>query len=135
MLKEFREFISRGNVLDLAVGVVIGGAFGAIVDSFVKDIIMPPLGLLIGGVDFSALKIVLQAASADGATAEVAIRYGAFINLIINFLIVALAVFAVVKAYNASQKKAETPAADAAPPAPTASETLLAEIRDLLKQR
>jgi large conductance mechanosensitive channel len=132
MLKEFRDFIARGNVVDLAVGVIIGGAFGAIVKSLTDDIIMPPIGLLTGGVDFKALKIVLT--PAVGKTAEVAIGYGLFINSVVTFLIIAASVFLLVKAVNSLQRKrAAEP--DPAPPAPTPSEALLTEIRDLLKAR
>ena len=131
MFKEFREFIARGNVVDLAVGVIIGGAFGAIVKSLVDDIIMPPVGLLTGGVDFAALMLVLK--PAVGKAAEVSINYGVFINAVITFLIVAFVVFMVVKAVNSLRR--EEAAAPAADPAPTPSETLLTEIRDLLKTR
>jgi len=127
MLKEFRDFIARGNVVDLAVGVIIGGAFGAIVKSLVDQIIMPPIGLLTGGVDFSALKWVLKPAA--GKVAEVAIGYGVFINTIIQFLIVAAAIFIVVKAINSVRREK---AAEPEPAAPTTSEALLVEIRDLL---
>jgi large conductance mechanosensitive channel len=131
MFKEFREFIARGNVIDLAVGVVIGGAFGAIVKSLVDQIIMPPVGLITGGIDFAQLKWVLK--PAVGKTAEVAIGYGAFINAIIQFFIIALAIFMLVKAINTVRRQeVEAPAA---PPAPTTSEALLSEIRDLLKSR
>jgi large conductance mechanosensitive channel len=132
MFKEFREFIARGNVVDLAVGVIIGGAFGAIVKSLVDDIIMPPIGLITGGVDFSAQKILLKAAA--GKTAAVSINYGVFINTVITFLIVAFVIFMVVKAVN-SLRREEAAAPDPAPAAPTPSEALLTEIRDLLKSR
>jgi large conductance mechanosensitive channel len=138
MIKEFRDFIMRGNVLDLAVAVIIGAAFGAIVTSLVNDVIMPPIGLLLGAVDFSGLFLDLSGqghatlAAAEAASAPV-IRYGVFLNTVINFLIVAFAIFMVIKAANAMQKKQE--AAPAAPPAPTAEEKLLVEIRDLLKER
>jgi large conductance mechanosensitive channel len=131
MLKEFREFIARGNVVDLAVGVIIGGAFGAIIKSLVDDIIMPPIGLITGGVDFSAQKIVLKAA--EGKAAAVSINYGVFINTLVTFLIVAFVIFLVVKAVNSLRR--EEAAAPAADPAPTPSEALLTEIRDLLKSR
>jgi large conductance mechanosensitive channel len=131
MFKEFREFIARGNVVDLAVGVVIGGAFGAIVKSLVDQIIMPPVGLLTGGVDFATLKWVLKPAA--GKTAEVAVGYGVFVNAVIQFLIVAAAIFLMVKAINSVRR--EEAAAPAEPPAPTPSEALLTEIRDLLKSR
>ncbi|WP_017463428.1 large-conductance mechanosensitive channel protein MscL [Dyella ginsengisoli] len=135
MLKEFKEFAMRGNVIDLAVGVVIGGAFGKIVTSLVNDVIMPPIGLLTGGVDFSDLKLVLKAAdNSDPAhkVAEVAINYGTFVNTLIQFLIVAFAIFMVVKAINRLSRKQEEAAPPAAPPADV---VLLTEIRDLLKDR
>jgi large conductance mechanosensitive channel len=129
IVKEFKEFAMRGNVVDLAVGIVIGAAFGKIVSSLVGDVIMPPLGLVIGGVDFSNLEITLKSA-ADGA-AGVSLRYGAFIQSIFDFTIVAFAIFVVVKAINRLKRKKEE--APAPPPAPTKQEVLLAEIRDLLK--
>jgi large conductance mechanosensitive channel len=128
MLSEFKAFAMRGNVMDLAVGVVIGAAFGKIVTSLVDQVIMPPVGMLIGGVDFSAYKWVLQAAGPDGK-GEVALQYGAFLNTIIQFAIVALAIFLVVKLMNRMIKKEE-----AAPAAPPADVVLLTEIRDLLKK-
>jgi large conductance mechanosensitive channel len=128
---EFKAFILRGNVVDLAVGVVIGAAFGKIVSALVDNVIMPPIGLLIGGVDFSAWKWVLKAAGADGK-GEVAIQIGVFFNTIIQFLIIAAAIFIVVKIINSMSKKAEK--APAAPPEPTATEKLLTEIRDALKK-
>ncbi len=125
MLKEFRDFISKGNVLDLAVAVIIGAAFGKIVTSFVNDILMPPIGILLGGVDFKDLHIVLKG--------SVTMNYGMFIQNIIDFLIIALCVFLVVKVANQlSKKKDEEPAA---PAAPTKDQELLTEIRDLLKER
>ena len=129
MMSEFKAFAMRGNVIDLAVGVVIGAAFGKIVTSLVNDVIMPPIGNLIGGIDFSSYKYVLTAAGADG-TSEVAIQYGAFINTMIQFTIIAFAIFMVVKAINRMSKKEE----EAAPAAPPADVVLLTEIRDLLKQ-
>lgn len=133
IFKEFREFIARGNVIDLAVGVIIGAAFGKIVTSLVEQVIMPPIGLILGKVDFSQLKIVLQPADTATKKAEVAIQYGAFFNTVIQFLIVAAVVFLLVKMVNTLRRKeAEAPAA---PPAPTTSEALLMEIRDLLKSR
>ncbi len=128
MISEFKAFAMRGNVIDLAVGVVIGAAFGKIVSSLVDGVIMPPLGKLIGGVDFSAFKWVLTPAGADGK-GEVAILYGAFINTMIQFLIVALAIFIVVKAINKISRKQED-----SPAAPAPDVVLLTEIRDLLKQ-
>jgi len=136
MLSEFKEFAMRGNVIDLAVGVVIGAAFGKIVSALVDKVIMPPLGLLIGGVDFSKLEWVLKPTSvgADGVEiAKVSIEYGLFLNAIVQFTIVAFAIFVVVKAIN-RLRKAEPPA-PAAPPEPSAEAKLLAEIRDALKAR
>lgn len=131
IVKEFKEFAVKGNVMDMAVGIIIGVAFGKIVSSFVADVLMPPIGLLIGGVDFSNLVITLKAAE-EGAEV-VALRYGVFIQAVFDFVIVAFAVFIAVRALNSMRKKeAETPAA---PPAPSAQEQLLMEIRDLLKQK
>lgn len=125
---EFKAFVMRGNVIDLAVGVVIGAAFGKIVTSLVDQIIMPPIGLLIGGVDFSAYKWILQAAGPDGK-GEVAIQFGAFLNTLIQFAIIALAIFIVVKIANRVVRKEQ------AAPAPPAEEVvLLTQIRDLLKK-
>jgi large conductance mechanosensitive channel len=133
LVEEFRQFIARGNVIDLAVGVIIGAAFGKIVTSLVEQIVMPPIGLLIGRVDFSDLKWVLVPADAAAKQAEVAIAYGAFLNTCIQFLIVAFAVFLMVKLVNSLRRKeAEAPAE---PAAPTPTEALLTEIRDLLKTR
>ena len=136
MLQEFKDFAMRGNVIDLAVGVVIGGAFGKIVSSLVEQVIMPPIGWLIGGVDFSSWVITLKEASVDAAGAAVpgvVIGIGEFINTLIQFIIIAFAIFIVVKAINSLHKKKED--APAEPPAPTPDQALLAEIRDLLKQR
>jgi len=130
MLKEFKEFAVKGNVVDMAVGVVIGGAFGKIITSLVGDVIMPPIGVLLGGVDFSNLAIILQ--EAVDKKPAVVISYGKFLQTIIDFTIIAFAIFMAVKAMN-SLKKAEA-AAPAAPPAPSNQEVLLAEIRDLLKK-
>ncbi len=130
MASEFKDFVSRGNVVDLAVAVVIGGAFGKIVSSFVSDIIMPWVGLGTGGVDFSALKVVLRPADPANKIAELALTYGAFFNTVLQFIIIAAAIFMVVKAIN----KMRPPAVDA-PAGPTPSEALLTEIRDLLKSR
>ena len=136
MLQEFKAFAMRGNVVDLAVGVVIGGAFGAIVTSLVGDLIMPIIGILTGGVDFSKAALVLKegvAASADGsvkAVPAVLLGYGKFIQTVVNFIIVAWAIFMLVKLMNTLKKKEA-----AAPVAPTAQEVLLAEIRDLLKKQ
>ncbi len=137
MLKEFKAFILKGNVLELAVAVIIAGAFGAIVTSFTKDVLMPPIGMLLGGVDFSKLAVVLQPAEmgADGEVIKEAVllRYGVFIQKIIDFIIIAFAIFMLIKAYEKTQKKEEE--APAAPPEPSAEEKLLAEIRDLLKSK
>jgi large conductance mechanosensitive channel len=135
LISEFKTFAMRGNVMDMAVGVVVGGAFGKIVTSFVNDVIMPPIGVLLGSVDFSNLAVTLKAAVVDASGAETApavvLRYGAFINTVIDFLIVAFAIFLVIKAINKMHKAKEE--APAAPPEPTKEETLLTEIRDLLK--
>lgn len=138
MLKEFKEFALKGNVLDMAVGIIIGGAFGKIVSSLVNDVLMPPIGKLMGNVDFSNLYINLgegefpSLAAAQEAGAAT-LNYGVFINNVLDFLIVAFAIFLVVKAFNAAKKKDEQ--APAAPAEPPAQEKLLAEIRDLLKQK
>jgi len=129
---EFREFISRGNVVDLAVGVVIGGAFGKIVTSFVDDLLMPPIGMATGGVDFSSLKIVLRPADPAHKVAEAAIRYGVFINTLIQFLIIAAAIFLMVRAINVIRRPKPV---EVVPVGPTPSEALLSEIRDLLAKR
>jgi large conductance mechanosensitive channel len=127
---EFKAFIARGNVVDLAVGVIIGGAFGKIVSSLVDQVIMPPIGLAMGGIDFSQMKVVLQAADPAAKRTEVAVQYGAFINTIIQFLIIALVVFMVVKVINSLRRQeAEAPAA------PTRTETLLEDIRDAVRTR
>ena len=131
---EFKEFVMRGNVVDLAVGVIIGGAFGKIVSSLVDQVIMPPIGLVTGGVDFSQLKIVLKAADAAAKKPEVAIQYGAFLNTCIQFLIIALVIFLMVQALN-RMRRVEEAAPPAAPPTPTPSELLLTEIRDALVRR
>ncbi len=122
MLNEFREFLQRGNVIDLAVAVIIGGAFGAIVKSLVNDVVMPIIGILLGGLDFTNFAIVIGDAE---------ILYGNFIQAIVNFVIIALVIFLVVRSYNNLKKQEEE--APAAPPKPSPEETLLAEIRDLLK--
>ena len=128
---EFNEFAMKGSVVDLAVGVIIGGAFGKIVTSLVNDVIMPPIGLLLSGVDFADLKIVIRAADPAHKVALVAIGYGAFINTVIQFLIVAAVIFAMVRALSALRRQ-EAEAPPAVTPAPTPSEALLIEIRDLL---
>jgi len=131
MIREFKEFAMRGNVVDLAVGVVIGAAFGKIVSSVVADVIMPPIGVLLGGVDFTDLKLVLK--EAVGEAPAVTLNYGSFIQTCIDFLIIAFAIFLLVKGINSlKRKEAEAPPA---PPAPSAEEVLLTEIRDLLKNR
>ena len=127
-LSEFKTFAMKGNVVDMATGIVIGAAFGKIVSTLVEGIIMPPIGLLIGGIDFSSIKTVIKAAGADGK-GEVAIMWGSFLNTVITFAIVAFAIFIVIKAMNRVMKKEET-----APAAPTPVVVLLTEIRDLLKQ-
>lgn len=130
MFKQFKEFAMRGNVVDLAVGIIIGAAFGKIVSSFVNDVLMPPIGLAVGGVDFTSLKITLKEAA--GETAAVTLNYGNFIQAVVDFLIIAFAVFMVVKGMNSLKKKEE--AKPAAPAAPPADVQLLTEIRDLLKK-
>ncbi len=137
LIKEFKEFAVKGNAIDMAVGVIIGGAFGKIVSSIVDDIIMPPIGWLIGGVNFSDLKVTLPAEKiADGIEMQSAtINYGNFIQTTIDFVIIALCVFLLVKFINKlSRKKDEEPAAPAPPPAPTKEEVLLTEIRDTLEK-
>lgn len=131
MLTEFKSFAMRGNVVDMAVGIVIGGAFGKIVSSFVADVLMPPLGLLLGGVNFSALAVTLKDAT-EGADA-VLLKYGVFVQSVVDFVIIAFAIFLVVKAMNSLKK--EEVAAPAAPPPPSKEEVLLTEIRDALRSR
>lgn len=131
MLKEFKEFAVKGNVVDMAVGIIIGAAFGKIVASFVGDVIMPPIGLLVGGVDFSSLAVTLKQAS--GHIPAVTIGYGKFIQTVVDFVIVAFAIFIAVKAINRLKRKAAD--APKPPPEPSREEVLLAEIRDLLKER
>lgn len=136
LLAEFREFAARGNVIDLAVGVIIGAAFGKIITSLVEQVVMPPIGLLLGRVDFSRLEWVLKPEDpATEAVEKVAIQYGAFINTVIQFLIVAFVVFLMVKVINEMRRKQAADPAPAAAPAPTPSEVLLAEIRDELRKR
>jgi large conductance mechanosensitive channel len=135
ILQEFKQFAMKGNVVDMAVGIIIGGAFGKIVSSLVNDIIMPPIGILLGGVDFTELKATLKAASVDDAGTAinaVTINYGTFIQTAIDFLIVAAAIFLMISAMNKMKKKEEV--APTAPPEPTQEEKLLGEIRDLLKK-
>ena len=135
MMKEFREFAMRGNVMDMAVGIIIGGAFGKIVSSLVADIIMPPIGKMMGGVNFTDLKYELSTAVMEGekvVTEAVTINYGNFIQTSIDFLIIAMAIFMMIRAMNSMKKKeVEAPAA---PPEPSKEEKLLTEIRDLLKK-
>jgi large conductance mechanosensitive channel len=130
-VKEFKEFAIKGNMIDMAVGIIIGAAFGKIVSSFVSDVIMPPLGILIGGVDFTDLALVLK--EANGAIPAVTVKYGVFIQTVVDFTIIAFAIFLVIKALNTLKKKQE--AAPPAAPEPSAEERLLTEIRDLLKER
>ncbi|NIH16116.1 large-conductance mechanosensitive channel protein MscL [Serratia symbiotica] len=131
LLKEFREFAMRGNVVDLAVGIIIGAAFGKIVSSLVADIIMPPLGLLIGGVDFKQFHLVLR--EAQGTVPTVVINYGSFIQTIFDFVIIAFPIFLAIKLMNKARRKQEEK--PVIPPAPTAEEKLLTEIRDFLSQQ
>ncbi|MBR4871051.1 MAG: large-conductance mechanosensitive channel protein MscL [Alistipes sp.] len=147
LLQEFKTFALKGNVMDMAVGVIIGGAFGKIVTSLVNDVIMPPIGYLTGGVDFKDLKWVIQEAAeateTSAAVAEVALKYGAFLQQVFDFLIIAISVFAMIKIANkltSLRKKEEEAVEEPAPapepePEPTKEEVLLAEIRDLLKER
>jgi large conductance mechanosensitive channel len=141
MMNDFKAFIQRGNVVDMAVGIIIGGAFGKIVSSFVKDIIMPPIGMFMGGVKFSDLKIILKdgmaettnaAGEAVAAVPEVAIYYGSFIQTMVDFVIIAFAIFMMIRMFMNMKKKEEE--APAAPPEPSKEEVLLTEIRDLLKK-
>ncbi|HED09266.1 MAG TPA: large-conductance mechanosensitive channel protein MscL [Caldithrix abyssi] len=131
MMKEFKDFAVKGNVMDMAVGIIIGGAFGKIVSSFVKDVLMPPIGLLLGDVNFTDLSLILKEAA--GESAAVTLNYGAFIQNVVDFLIIAFAIFMVVKAMNKMKKKEEE--APKAPPAPSKEEVLLTEIRDALRQK
>ena len=142
MFKEFKDFAVKGNVLDMAVGIIIGAAFGTVVKSLVSDVVMPPIGLLLGGVDFSNLFVTVAAGSGGGSyetlaaaqeAGAVTVNYGVFFNEVISFLIVAFAVFMMVRSFNKMKKEEE--AKPAAPPAPSAEENLLGEIRDLLKAR
>lgn len=128
MLNEFKTFAMRGNVVDMAVGIIIGGAFGKIVSSFVSDVIMPPIGMLLGGMDFSQLSIALG----EGEEAA-SINYGMFINTVLDFIIIAFAIFVVIKGLNSLKKKEEEKPAE--PPKPSAEEALLTEIRDLLAKQ
>jgi len=130
IFKEFKEFAMRGNVVDMAVGIIIGAAFGRIVSSLVNDVIMPPIGLMLGGIDFNSFMVTLKAAS--GNAPAVAIRYGTFVNVLVDFIIVAFVLFMIIKLMNTVRTKKE--AAPPGPPKPSNEETLLAEIRDLLKK-
>lgn len=135
LIKEFKEFAVKGNVVDMAVGIIIGGAFGKIVSSLVNDVIMPPIGKLLGGVNFTDLKVVISQAVMEGEQVlaeEVAIRYGAFIQTVVDFLIIAFVIFLMIKGMNSLRKKEE--AAPAEPAAPPADIQLLTEIRDLLRK-
>ncbi|MDD2365267.1 MAG: large-conductance mechanosensitive channel protein MscL [Desulfuromonadaceae bacterium] len=130
MIKEFKEFAVKGNVIDMAVGIIIGAAFGKIISSLVGDVVMPPIGVLLGGVDFSNLSVVIQ--EANDKNPAVLIRYGKFIQSVVDFTIIAFSIFIAVKAMNSFKRKEAAIAA--APPAPSNQELLLTEIRDLLKQ-
>ncbi|MFT4070875.1 MAG: large-conductance mechanosensitive channel protein MscL [Dysgonamonadaceae bacterium] len=138
-LSELKEFMLRGNVVDLAVGVIIGGAFGKIVSSLVSDVIMPPIGVILGGVNFTDLKIVLKDAAVDAAGTkipEVAINYGTFLQTVFDFIIISVVIFFAIKGMNSlSRKKKEDPAPAPAEPVITKDQELLAEIRDLLKSK
>ena len=142
MLKEFQEFALRGNVLDMAVGIVIGAAFGTIVQSLVNDVLMPPVGMLLGGVDFAELFLVLRegatsgpypTVAAAGEAGAITVNYGLFINALVAFLIVAFALFMVIRGFNRIQQEEEAAPEAPAPPEPTNEERLLTEIRDLLR--
>ena len=130
MMTEFKEFAIKGNAVDMAVGIIVGAAFGKIVSSFVNDVIMPPIGLLIGGVDFNKLTFTLKEASGD--VAAVMISYGKFIQTVIDFTIIAFVIFIVIKAINSQKRKEEEPVP---PPGPSKEELLLSDIRDILKER
>lgn len=137
MMKEFKTFAMRGNVMDMAIGIIIGGAFGKIITSFVNDVLMPPIGMLVGGVDFSDLSLKLSDAvmgeGGEVVKAAVSINYGSFINTVIDFIIIAFAIFMVIKGINSMKKKEEAKPAPP-PPGPSNEEKLLSEIRDLLKK-
>ncbi len=136
MIQELKAFMMRGNVVDMAVGVIVGGAFGQIVTSFVNDVVMPPIGVLLNGVNFTDLKFIIKEASVDAAGTAlpaVSLNYGNFVQMVINFVIISTVIFFAIKGMNRLQnKKVEEPAV---PPAPTKEEVLLTEIRDLLKQQ
>ena len=131
IMSEFKSFAMRGNVVDMAVGIIIGAAFGKIVSSFVNDVLMPPIGLLMGGVDFSDLAFTLKAAAGDAAA--VSVNYGAFVQTVVDFVIIAFAIFIAIKAMNSMKKKEEEKPAEA--PKPSAEVELLTEIRDSLRNR
>lgn len=136
--EEFKAFAMRGNVVDLAVGMIIGSAFGKITSSLVNDVIMPAVSILLGGVDFSDWKIILKQAvieNGEEVAAAISINYGTFISTVLDFIILAFAIFCMVKAINKLHKKEESPAEEPAPPEPSAEEKLLTEIRDLLKEK
>jgi len=130
MMSEFKSFAMKGNVMDMAVGIIMGGAFGKIVASFVNDVLMPPIGMLLGGVDFTDLALTMKAATAEAPA--VTLKYGTFVQTVVDFLIIAFAIFMMVKWMNRMKKQEE--AAPAAPPAPSKEEVLLTEIRDLLRK-
>ena len=135
IVSEFKEFITRGNVMDMAVGIIIGGAFTAIVQSLVNDLLMPVIGALFGGIDFSTLKYVVRAADEAAGIEEAAIKYGSFIQAIVNFLLIAIVIFLLVKGINKMRRKKEEPAPAPAPdPEPSEEVKLLTEIRDALKK-
>ncbi|MDC0358906.1 large-conductance mechanosensitive channel protein MscL [Oligoflexia bacterium] len=131
MMKEFKEFAVKGNVADMAVGIIVGAAFGKIVSSFVKDVVTPPIGMLMGGVDFSGLSVTLKAA--QGEAAAITLNYGLFLQTVFDFVIVAFAIFLAIKCMNNLRKQEDEE--PAAPPKPSNEEVLLSEIRDLLKQK
>ncbi|MDD2288214.1 MAG: large-conductance mechanosensitive channel protein MscL [Bacteroidales bacterium] len=133
IIQEFKAFAMRGNVIDMAVGIIIGGAFGKIVSSIVNDIIMPPIGLLVGGVNFTDLKFVMK--DAVGDIPAVTLNYGNFLQVLFDFLIIAFSIFMVIKVMNAAKKKEEAPVEEPKAPEPTNEEKLLSEIRDLLKNK
>ena len=132
LIQEFKDFAMRGNVVDMAVGIIIGGAFGKIISSFVSDVLMPPIGLLMGGVDFSSLALTLQEGTAEAEA--VTLNWGVFANTVIDFLIIAFAIFMMIKLMNSAKRKAEEEEA-AAPPAPSKEQVLLTEIRDAVRSR
>ena len=135
IVAEFKEFITRGNVMDMAVGIIIGGAFTAIVQSLVNDLLMPVIGALFGGIDFSTLKYVIRAADEAAGIEEAAIKYGSFIQAIVNFLLIAIVIFLLVRGINKMRRKKEEPAPAPAPdPEPSEEVKLLTEIRDALKK-